>query len=268
MGEGIQFAEIKKALKHNRKLSRKDEGGYEKDENDWKLHGVYDTSIIDFSDSLSISLPENFEKERDIEGYLKNPEIFQIYIEQTLSKEQKHDLTAIEFGGPGSELFRGFSKDFFKKTVGVCLKDIRDPNEKNNDIKNNHSVVEGDILDIQDDKLLNEVTEKLDTEKTDLIISRMIGPLKEIDKHPAILDRIIRNWYNMLNENGLMFIQFQGYVPLNKDKLERDLMEKWSTIIKEKFPKINIQIDGGVMRLHKKVGAPEELPRASELFRE
>ncbi len=274
MGEKIKIGEIKRALEHNRRLSKKDEEGYEKEEKEWQQNGVYDSSLERFGDSFTITLPESLKEEerRDERGFLKNPKIFQRYIEQTLSREKKQDLTAVEFGGSGSQLFRGFTKDFFRKTAAVCLKDIRNQNQKNDDVKNNHSVIEGDIMDVQDNQLLTEVAQKLGTKKSDLIISRMFGLLKFIDRHPAILDRIIRKWYDMLNENGLMFVQFEPYGLLPEHLKTREyIVKKWSDVIKEKFLEIDIQIQidekMGVLRLHKKFGAPKELPSAAQLFK-
>lgn len=261
MGEKIQIGKIRQALAYNKKLTRKNE----RSESDW---GIYDSPLEDFRKTFGISLPENYEENLK-EGRLKK------YIEETLlsEKREKPNLTAVEFGGPGSKLFSGFTPNFFRQTVGVCLKDIRNENQKKDDEKNNHSVIVGDILDISDtqnNKVLNEVKEKLGVKRTDLIICRMSGPIHTINRNSAIMDRIIRNWYSLLNENGLMFIQFgwklQGLINPTVKTIEI-LIIKWVTIIKEKFPEIDIQIeDSGVLRLHKKVGAPEELPRAKELF--
>ena len=270
MKERINIREIKKAIEHNKKLARKDEGGYETKEKEWKERGVYDSPLEEFGDQFAIVLPEILkeEKKRDEFGFLKNPKIFQIYIEQTLSKEKKQDLTAVEFGGPGSNLFRGFTKNFFRKTVGVCLKDIRSQSEQKDDEENNHTIVEGDILDLQDNKLLMEVTKKLGAIKIDLIISRLYGPLSSIYRHPAILDRIIRNWYSILNENGLMFIQFEPWRTIDPNKTVTEIkVEKWETAIKEKYPEIDIQVDYGLLRMHKVIGAPEKLLPATQLFK-
>ena len=145
------------------------------------------------------------------------------------------------------------------KTFNYIPKDI-----KFNDARNNHSVITGNILDLQSDQLFNKITQTLGIEKVDLIISRMDGPLSFFDKNGAILDRIIRNWYNFLNKNGLMFIQFER--TLESDT--RFLVEKWSGVIKKRFPKVDIQTGNYVLRLHKGTDAPEELPPATQLFRE
>lgn len=263
MGEGIDIGKIKKAIKGNKNLAIAESvemGGYGCLESRW---GTYDSSLRNFGETFSLSLPKDCEANLTGERLKK-------YIEETLSQVEKHDLTAVEFGGPGSQLFKGFTKNFFAKTVGVCLKDIRNQDWQEDDIKNNHSVIIGDILDVQNNQLFNKIAQILGTNKTDLIISRMDGPLEYIKKHPAILDRIIRNWYKLLNENGLMFIQFERPIDtfLVGGSIKTQVAE-WSNTIKKRFPEIDIQISGigdGILRLHKIVGAPEKLPSVAELF--
>ncbi|MDP2788958.1 MAG: hypothetical protein Q8O46_02815 [bacterium] len=140
---------------------------------------------------------------------------------------------------------------------------MRPKDIKKLDTTNNHFVITGDILDAKrSSETLIRVAQTLGIEKTDLILSRMAGALNEIKKNGSVLDRIIRNWYRMLNENGLMFIQYDYTI------LDPLVVERWATTIKERFPKkIDIQISEGVLRLHKKQGAPDELPSATELFR-
>ena len=259
MREG-KFGEIKRALRKNESAILR----HSDYEGDWF---IYDSSLENFTRDFRYVLPEDFYKKLLQENEeIRIREIFRRYIEETLSKsgEQQSDLFAVEFGGPGSEFFQGFSKNFFKKTAGVCLKDIRSKDIKFNDARNNHSVITGNILDLQSDQLFNKITQTLGIEKVDLIISRMDGPLSFFDKNGAILDRIIRNWYNFLNKNGLMFIQFER--TLESDT--RFLVEKWSGVIKKRFPKVDIQTGNYVLRLHKGTDAPEELPPATQLFRE
>jgi hypothetical protein len=215
------------------------------------------------TETFAKTLPD-YDKKSESVPSLKN------YIEKTLSSGvEQRDLTAVEFGGSGSALFDGFTKDFFKKTVGVCLEDIRSEQLMDHDEQINHSVVAGDILDhsrIKDNPTLIEVKKILGTDKTDLIISRMNGPLNFIDKHGAILDRIIRNWYGMLNYNGLIFAQFdRGGV--NADEETVEMVDKWVRTVKEKFPAIDIQVEGHAMRIHKREGSPDHLPPAKDLLK-
>jgi hypothetical protein len=262
MREG-DFTKIKEALNHNRKLATEGYRGnaipggkFDKiiKERKWPL---YDSTLENFGTQLSPTLPKDYQPKKINEGGKR----FEAYVKSILSPEKKGDLYAIEFGGPGSKLFQDFN-GFFSKTVGVCLEDIRSTLDVMLDKLNNHFVLEGDIMDVTNDTTLTRVTKQLDGHKADLIISRMAGPLNSIKKHPAILDRIIRNWYRMLNENGLMFVQVANHydkIPFLKDWVER---------VKNSCPEIDLQEENKVIRLHKRKGAPEELPPASQLFKE
>jgi hypothetical protein len=194
---------------------------------------------------------------------------FKHYIEETLSKDKGEgkDLTAIEFGGPGSNLFRGFTQGFFSKTAGVCLRDMRESAEKEVDAENNHIVIPGDILDIKDKGVLfKNIREQLHVQKVNLIISRMLGPLSLIDKNLSVFDRILRNWYDLLEENGIMFIQ----TGLRRNsEVEKEETRKWQKSITTEFPQIKIQTedDFSLIRLHKGVGSPEHLPAAIKILR-
>lgn len=257
MKEGMRVKErgkaILQAIKKNRTLALDPNRGYGKEESDWFL---YDCPLQEFGETFFSCLPNNGEY---------SSRALKEYIEKTLSLRKTDDLTAVEFGGPGSKLFSGFTIDFFKKTLGVCLEDIRNTETRKTDRLENHSVVVGDILDVLDDKVFKNITATLGTNKTDLIISRMMGPLTFISKDPAILDRIIRKWYEMLSENGLMFIQFD-FIHYDFKPIEK-MVKTWANLVKEKFPEIDIQIGNGVMRLNKKTGAPESLPPATQLFK-
>jgi len=265
MKEGLKFKEVKRALRHNKVLADSPELGYKKKEHEWGISGVYDSSINDFGSTF---IPLSQVSQNTGLHLEQQGKIFKNYIEDTLSQKEKQGLTAVEFGGPGSKLFEGFTKNFFNRTIGVCLKDIRDSKTKENDTRNNHSVIEGDILDVRnDDKLLAEVLQSLHTNKIDLIICRMVGPIKYIDKHPIIMERTMKNWYEILNENGLMFIQFQFYEAIPGHDPTTDLIKKWSVAIKEKYPEIDVQVINGALRLHKRIGSPEKLPSAIQVFK-
>jgi hypothetical protein len=247
---GVKVGKIKKALTHNKEILK------DSHENNYS---IYDSHLDSFTKDFFNTLPESKKSVN------KNHEIiFGNYIENTLQK--KGDLTAIEFGGPGTNLFWDLVP-IFKRTISVCLNDIRPEKEKKIDNAINHSVIEGDIMDVRSGKLLNNIKEKLGTNKTDLIISRMAGPLNYINKNGAILDRLIRNWYNLLNENGLMFIQFNFKENLHIPNTDLQiLIEKWAIAIKKLFPEIDIQVEKNALRLHKRKGAPEDLPNTYQLF--
>lgn len=238
----------------------------------------YDSSITEFGGSFFKSLPKEYTEIMDKKLYVSVEEIgmpFKEYIEKTLSQSKNKELFAIEFGGPGSSLFQGFKEGLFNKTIGVCLKDIRHSNSKYEDNQNSHFLVKGDILQPEDKKLVSEIKHLLGTNKVDLIVSRMMGPLKELNRNPAILNNLVKNWYKMLNENGLLFAQFEYFGEHNPNMEQKygsmlrpeDIRESelyaqyWVEEIKKKYPDlIDVQLGRGVLRLHKKEGAPEELP--------
>ncbi|OGY90907.1 MAG: hypothetical protein A3H70_01635 [Candidatus Komeilibacteria bacterium RIFCSPLOWO2_02_FULL_48_11] len=223
--------------------------------------GDYDSEFWHFAGFFAECLPEEY-KHKGWEEGLKS------YIENTLSREETTDqrekskLTAVEFGGPGSKFFRGFSNGFFEKTIGVCLVDIRGENLKNEDSSLNHYVVAGNILGADTNETLNEVKTMLDTTKVDLIVSRMQGALKGMDMN--LLDDAVRQWYALLNENGVMFIQYNW--ASSSDKREDNVAAKCIEMIKGKYPQLDVQLGRGVMRLHKKLDDPEQLPENAHFF--
>ena len=96
------------------------------------------------------------------------------YIE-TVLKEKKGSAIGIEFGGVGSRLFRGFTPDFFARSIAISLIDHRGWEHqlarlKERDGKIHHEVLEGNIFDFATYESLNRW---LGDEKVDLIIERM-----------------------------------------------------------------------------------------------
>ena len=235
---------------------------------------IYDSSLNNigntFAHTLPLELVGDLKKRVDvsIEDY---GEVFKKYIEDTLSKGNHNNLSAIEFGGSGSQLFSGFTHNFFKKTLGVCLNDIRSEDIKESDERNNHDVIQGDIFD----KSIYLNLKRNGFEKFDLIISRIMAPLIATARSPELMQKIIRQWYSMLDENGLIFAQFDAFdehkpyiIYRNQAKLNPEgprLIElfvlDWKMFLdKEVGDLVDIQLDRGVIRIHKKSGAPEELP--------
>ena len=257
---------LEKALRHNLDL-RKERSieGHEEG------YGFYDLSLGNFGASFDDVFPNDHS--RPVEDQFKK------YIQNTLleNTEGGKDFTAVEFGGPGSMLFQGFDPNFFRRTIGVCLTDIRTPKQKETDTAHSHSVITGDITEVMLAEVLRKVREELGSTGTDLIICRMIGGQIGIDHHPAILDKIIRSWYEMLNYNGMIFAQFNSY---QNNAVRPDL---WVKFLKERFPSIEITINNktgrenlkndmalyslDTIRLHKKEGAPARLPTGTQLFR-
>lgn len=262
---------MKDDVRHNTKIANDAVSELSKGDG-WK---EFDSFLDEFGATFIKSLPKEHIEYMDKKNFVDAPEkgqVFKKYIEDTLSKsKEEHNLTAVELGGPGINFFDGFSKDFFTKTLGVCINDdfrlmdrIRYLDDKK---EQKHSVLLEDILDISNDQLYKKIEEKIGTKKIDLIISRLNGALMYIKKNPLIFNHLIRKWYSMLNNNGLMFIQFEYLIKYSNTKQQSEIfVEEWANIIKEKFPEVDIQLDRGIMRLHKNFGAPEELPSTSKLF--
>lgn len=271
----MSFGEIRRDIKDNEKAKSINQ----RKEKSW---GMHDSSISSFGYSFSSTLPMKYiyklyREGGEMEDYA---EPFRKYIIDTLSESSNKNHTAIEFGGPGSKLFGDFPDDLIQKSVGVCLEDIRWEGIKAKDDLRGHSVVVGDIFDTKNEEIYKNIMNDIGTDKTDLIICRMSGALNNISKNPLVLDRVMRKWYSLLNDNGIIFVQFEFFPPNNiigrklkprstsgpKEESERDL-EKWVNAIQEKFPnEIEIELGKGALRLHKKQGAPDQLPTLKELF--
>lgn len=219
---------------------------------DSPLEDLY--SVSSFSYSFKKILPEKYR--RGIKINLKK------YIEETLENKKGHAV-GVEFGGIGSRLFMGFTKNFFKKSIGVSIVDHRNPREleffNKNDKKINHTFIEGDIFSLDTYKILND---KLEGEKVDFIIERMAKGLEFVPVEPYKVGQILQIWYKLLNENGLMIVQ----TPVVFD----NLLEAWVEKIKTEFSDvIEIEFARGhndvstycsSFRLRKLPNAPTELP--------
>ena len=90
----------------------------------------------------------------------------------------------------------------------------------------------------------------------------MQGALKGMDMN--LLDDAVRQWYALLNENGVMFIQYNW--ASSSDKREDNVAAKCIEMIKGKYPQLDVQLGRGVMRLHKKLDDPEQLPENAHFF--
>jgi hypothetical protein len=278
MKEG-DFGKLRRAVRHNKDLAT---GGYYRYEKGERIPipetkwGVRDMGLYSFGVTFWETLPEE-ERVRASKEFPKHTTLYDIYgktflnfIMNVLEKSEKR--TAVELGGPGSKLFQDFPRDFLERTLGVCLEDVRTESEKTQDAELGHNVIEEDILDIKNiDNLSEKIKQNLGSSKVNLIICRLIGPLNRIDKNPAILERLVRAWYSLLPENGLIFLQFVYMRNSFEEEKVTLQVKKWANAIQERFPQIQIRlgnehVDNTSISIHKKPGAPEELPRAKELF--
>jgi len=133
-------------------------------------------------------------------------ENLQTYIEEAL-KGRRGNAVGIEFGGPGSELFAGFSEGFFKQTLGICLVDSRDlmsPDPRPRDKARNHEVISGNMFDSATYETLNE---RLHGGRVDVIFERLLGGIDLVPREPHMIGSTLQNWYKLLNEGGVLFAQ-------------------------------------------------------------
>lgn len=184
------------------------------------------------------------------------------YIERLLTRKIGAAI-GIEFGGPGSNLFGDFSQGFFRQTAGVTLADIRTDSTKKRDDEHHHTVIAGNMFSSQTQQ---EVANWLSGRKADVIFERMNGGLNLVPQEPRFLAEIANNWYQVLTEGGVMFIQIPSVlVPV---------METWKDFVEQKYPDqiqvqqklrlapstLGVYVNEGLMRLNKLKGAPANLP--------
>ena len=245
----------------------------------WDYH---DSSLEEFGHSFCDTLPKTYTDFIESDGVARVIEYggaFRAYIEKTLLGNEHR--AAVEFGGPGSSLFAGFKENYFEKTVGVCLEDMRTDEMKELDEEGNHHIYIGDILDVKNLDFDSFLKNTLEVEKVDLIVSRLMGPLKALSMNPLVMERVIDSWYSLLKENGLLFVQFQYHLQHNPSEAVRfyekeiappqvtdteSIVEEWATFIQKQFPDtLELQLGRGVLRLHKKIGAPDMLPKMRDI---
>ena len=208
---------------------------------------------MSFAASFASTLPPQYD-------YASNPFCFSEYIENTLEHEPREKLAAIEFGGPGSRLFAGFTPGFFSHTIGVCLKDNREASWKKWDAPRNHTVLEADMFERKTYQMIQKVIAE---QPVGLIISRMEGAIGWLPDDPAILANLISRWYGLLRENGLLFVQYNSSTHMKAyDYGKRTAMvNRWIRFLQENYSDtIEVEGETSSFRIHKKKGAPEDLP--------
>jgi hypothetical protein len=179
------------------------------------------------------------------------------YIEGALT-DKKGVAVGIDLGGPGSSVFADFTEGFFKKSAGVTLVDHRKPRLIERDEKKHHIVIPGNIFDPQ---TYNTVRERLGEDKIDLIFERLLGAEDLIPNEPYAISRIVQEWWKLLDEGGIVFMQ------TNKEM--DSLASKWVNMLEADFSKViqaqhnpysDIEPWLGAIRLRRLRGAPNELP--------
>jgi len=211
------------------------------------IYGIWDSNLESFSSAFHCVLPERYEKDQ-FTG-LKN------YIENDL-KETKGSNIGVEVGGIGNNLFRGFSKDFFKKTYGITLIEHRTEEEKrkdenlNSSLGMNHKVLEGNLLS---KNIYNTLEKELNNKKVNFIIERMIGGHDTIPNDFDIISKPLKLWYRILEENGIILMEIPP--------ISYGLIQNWVEMIEEIYKsKLEVKFYNNVIRLKKLKDAPKELP--------
>lgn len=192
----------------------------------------------------------------------KGEQSFHGYIERLLVRKRGAAI-GIEFGGPGSNLFGDFSQGFFCQTLGVTLADLRTDSVKERDSECHHKVITGNMFSSGTQQ---KIAEWLSEKKADVIFERMSAGLNLVPQDPRFLSEIAAEWYTMLAEGGVMFVQIPSIlVPV---------MEEWRDFVERNYPGqiqieqrlrlvhpvLGINASDGVMRLNKQMGAPLSLP--------
>lgn len=186
------------------------------------------------------------------------------YVEETF-KENEGKMIGVEFGGVGSNFFRDFSPGFFQKSVGVTLVDHRTEKVAKKEEKENkyinHEILVGDIFD---GKTYENLKKSLNGKKVNFLVSRMARGLELVPENPYIVSKALERWYEILEEGGLMFVQF----PI----VFNNLVEEWAKKIKREYEN-NLEVKctfgwrkdhygsaSSSFSLRKLPGSPKELP--------
>ena len=230
--------------------------------------GVYDEEIVRFAWTFRDVLPVKSEintqpfKQR----ILTIGEKFEHYIRTTLGHEGEDKLMAIEFGGPGNHLFAGFPDGLFKQTFGVCLEGDIELNEDSAPKSEKHRVLHVDIFDVSLYRKLRELSSPAGG--FSLIISRLVGAHALVSRDSRVLGLVLGAWYDLLLENGLMFVEYANYAsakwrgPAVEGDLENyHTMQKWAQMLRKDYSDVlDVSVAASVFRLWKKEGAPKKLP--------
>ncbi len=193
----------------------------------------------------------------------------QQYVESVLAHKSGNAI-CVDFGGIGTGVADGFTKNFLKQSIGVTIADnrirwkISKPFYKYNDGRKKHKVLLGDILKKDTYEELLEIT---GGEKVDIIFERLLNGFLFVGENLTLVNTV-KKWYKLLNEDGIMFIQ----VP---QKLTY-LMPAWQELINSEYGDVlemqytqkkysgNNAAITPAFRLFKKIGAPDELPMLDE----
>jgi hypothetical protein len=193
------------------------------------------------------------------------------YIEKAL-KSRRGEAIGIDFGGPGSRVFRGSEDGFFKRTLGVTLRDERSEMEGWEDRKSRHDIIDGNMFD---PVIRREIRKWLKGEKADLIFERMKGGLTFVNHDIRFIREVLKQIYSILRKDGVAFLQHFLYEYRASGFVE--IFYHWAEEVKKQYGgKIIIVLDPrsaeegryreGAIMIRKLKNAPERLP-LTELLR-
>lgn len=207
---------------------------------------AYDTPLQDDRRSIRYSFDGFFK------GTIPGKVSLKTYVEKSLG-DRAGKAIGIEFGGPGTALFSGFSEGFFARSLGVTLTDIS--RGSNSHSPKGHGML---FRDLRDEATQDNVDQWLNGQKADFIIEKMLGALNHAPKDPYYIARFILKWYSLLSEKGLMFVE----IPRFMDVLARPWMDH---VAQETEGTIDLSLKRGNplnsrFRIQKLPGAPAELP--------
>jgi len=239
-----------------------------RDERDW---GIYDLTL-DPLQKEGASYARTFSFLTEPDGL---PRIsFKEYIEDIL-RGREGQAIGIDFGGVGSRVFRGFSKGFFKRTLGLTLGDGRGEDEKKIDRENGHDVIGGNMFD---PIIRKRIKGWLNGQKVDLIFERMEGGLDCVNHDMRFVREALKQIYFILREGGVAFIQQYWYL-FESSGASAEQLYSWAEGVNRGYEgRIEITLDPqsvnddrvkygkGAMMIRKLEGAPEQLP-LTELLR-
>lgn len=121
---------------------------------------------------------------------------------------ENKSIVGVELGGPGIKLFNQLNQAkgvVIKRSIGVTLNKPVDAR-----MSSIHEIVTGDL---NTEKVYIELTERLDGDRADLIISRMVGGLDFLGKDPIFFAQQMAYLYeNALSKNGAMLIELPPFM--------------------------------------------------------
>ncbi len=227
-----------------------------------------------------LTVPDHYSFQADMRVILPPQEIgLQSYVENTLFPGQAGEHIALEIGGPGRNLFRGFTPGFFLETAGVPLVDKRSNQMKREDVENHHTVLPGDAFSKQG-KAKKKIRDWLKGRKVGLLIERLGAARNVLPNDPYSLFDEVSFWYSLLEEGGALLAELPSfYVPLLK-RIERKIAKEHPGSLTIQYswnPRSTINYiiqSGGFMydesekwfaRIVRNPGAPNEFPWLSPL---